>query len=423
MQSLTESMRIALDGLTSNRLRAGLTTLGIAIGVAAVIVLVSLGQAVQVYVAEQFLGIGTNLVFVIPSSMLNAGGGASAGPPDVSAFTSLSTVTDRDVAALSDPFRVPDAVAVIPEVNIFGTARYQNAEARARVRATTPDYPAVLNRRVVLGRWFDEREMLSGARVVVLGQTTVRNLFPPDVNPLGETLRIQDVPFRVIGVLDVYGGATFGDQDDVIFMPTTTAQQRLQSARTVQGAYPVSRVTIQASSDERIDILVAQITQVLREEHGISFRDEDDFNVFTQADLLQSFSAITGLLTIFLGVIAGISLLVGGIGIMNIMLVTVTERTREIGLRKAVGARQLDILSQFLVESVVLSVVGGAAGLVLAALGTALVAALLPDLKAFVSLSSVVLATTISALIGIFFGLFPARRAARLNPIDALRFE
>ncbi len=423
MQQIVESLRIALSGLAANRLRTGLTTLGIAIGVAAVIVLVSLGQAVQLFVEEQFLGIGTNLVFVVPESVISTGGAASGGPPDMSRLTTASSLTEKDVAALSDPFRVPEAAMVVPELRLTRTASYANLQTRGRIRATTPEYLAIRNRRVILGRFFDDRDMLAGARVAVLGQTTVRNLFPEDVLPIGETFRLGEVPFRVIGIMEAYGGASFGDEDDVIFIPITTAQQRLQSGRTLSGQYPVSQIFVQAASDKRIDALVAQITQTLREEHMISFRDEDDFVVLTQADLLQSFGAITALLTVFLGVIAGISLLVGGIGIMNIMLVTVTERTREIGLRKAVGARQRDILAQFLVESVMLAAVGGAAGLAVAALGTALVGALLPDLKATVSASGVLLATTISALIGIFFGLYPARRASRLNPIDALRFE
>ncbi len=420
MQSAVESVRVALSGLDSNRLRAGLTTLGIAIGVAAVIVLVSLGQAVQIFVEEQFLGIGTNLVFVVSETMFNRSG---TGPPDAARVTTWSSLTDADVHALSDIFRVPSALAVIPEVRLSRVASFEGAEARGRIRATTPEYLSVRNRTIAVGRFFDERDMLGKTRVVVLGQTTVANLFPPGVSPVGETIRIGNVPFRVIGVLDKYGGTSFGDEDDLIFMPMTTAQERLESARTVTGRYPVTQILIQAASDDRIEALVAEVTQTLREEHNIAFRDEDDFVVMTQADLLQSFSAITGLLTIFLGVIAGISLLVGGIGIMNIMLVTVTERTREIGLRKAVGAKRSDILSQFLVESTVLSVIGGTAGLVVAYLGTTLIGLALPDLEARVSLSSVALATTISATIGIFFGLYPAQRASRLNPIDALRFE
>jgi len=423
MHAMVESLRIALTGLAANRLRTALTMLGITIGVAAVVVLVSLGQAVQVFVEEQFLGIGTNLVFVVPESLVNTSGIASSGSMDMSRLTSSSSLTEKDVDALSDPFRVPDAVAVVPELRLSRTATYGDLQARGRIRATTPAYVTTLNRAVALGRFFDERDMLTGARVAVIGQTTMRNLFPPGVLPVGETIRLGDVPFRVIGIMEAYGGTTFGDEDDVIFIPLTTAQQRLQSTRAVTGDYPVSGIYVQAANDQYVNALVAQITQTLREEHQINFRDEDDFLVMTQAGLLQSFSAITGLLTIFLGVIAGISLLVGGIGIMNIMLVTVTERTWEIGLRKAVGARQRDILGQFLVESVLLSVVGGLAGLVVAVLGTALAGMLLPDLKTSVSTSGILLATTISALIGIFFGLYPARRASRLNPIEALRFE
>ncbi len=427
MRMILESISAALASLASNRLRAALTTLGIAIGVAAVVVLVSIGQAVQVFVAEQFLGIGTNLVFVLPdvlASALRGQGMSGGGPPASNRFSAtFSSLTERDVTALSDPFRVPDASLVVPVLQLSRPAVYGGVEVRGRIRGTTPEWPVLRNRRLALGRFFDDREMMNAARVAVIGQTTMENLFPPDVLPLGETIRVGGVPFRVIGILERYGGTSFGDEDDQIFVPLTTAQTRLESGRDVSGRRTVSIIQVQATSDDRIPALVEQITDVLRAEHGISFRDEDDFEVFTQSDLLESFGAITGLLTVFLGVIAGISLLVGGIGIMNIMLVTVTERTREIGLRKAVGARQSDVLTQFLIESVVLAVIGGLIGIGVAFAGTALIGGILPDLKAFVRLESILLATTISASVGVFFGLYPARRAARLNPIDALRFE
>ncbi len=420
-----EGVRIALRSLAANRLRAALTTLGIAIGVAAVILLVSLGQAVQVFVAEQFLGIGTNLIFVIPDTLASVvSGGGAGGPPASNRFSaSFSSLTERDVAALSDPFRVPDAELVVPVLTLTRPTTYGGVEIQGRIRGTTPEYLRSRNRTLALGRFFDEREMVGRARVAVIGQTTLENLFPPDVFPLGETIRINDVPFRVIGILDRYGGTSFGDEDDLIFVPLTTAQTRLQSARTVSGQRPISVIQLQAVSEAAVPDLVQQVTAVLREEHNISFRDEDDFVVLTQTDLLESFGAITTLLTLFLGVLASISLLVGGIGIMNIMLVTVTERTREIGLRKAVGARQVDILSQFLVESMALAVVGGFAGIAVAWAGALLVSALLPELRVLVRLESVLLATSISAGVGITFGLYPAQRASRLNPIDALRFE
>jgi putative ABC transport system permease protein len=252
----------------------------------------------------------------------------------------------------------------------------------------------------------------------------VDRLFP-DTYPVGQTMRIGDVNFRVIGVMSKsssVGGFT-GDDNDLVFVPITTAQTRLTGDRDLTGERPISSVLVQARDDGSVDAVASEIRQTMREERQISFRDEDTFQIFTQTDLLSSLDQITGLLTIFLGIIAGISLLVGGIGIMNIMLVTVTERTREIGLRKAVGAQKRDIVVQFLVEATAISLVGGAIGIGISLAGAVLVSSLSPDLQVTIQMSSVVLATAISVAIGIFFGIYPANRAAALNPIDALRYE
>ncbi|HEX2905797.1 MAG TPA: FtsX-like permease family protein [Phototrophicaceae bacterium] len=259
--------------------------------------------------------------------------------------------------------------------------------------------------------------------MAVLGVEMVERLLP-DVYPIGQTIRIDGITFRVEGVLNRVGGAGFGpNEDDVIIAPLTTVQTRLSGERVLSGERPLSNILVQARSAETVDAAAYQIRQTLREERGISFRDDDNFQVFTQTELLDSLGNILGLLTVFLAIIAGISLLVGGIGIMNIMLVTVTERTREIGLRKAVGAQKGDILLQFLTEATSLALVGGVIGILLATGGTLALRAALPDLSASVQLSSVLLATAISVLIGVFFGIYPANRAASLNPIDALRYE
>jgi putative ABC transport system permease protein len=421
MQAILENVRNAFTSLLSNKLRAGLTMLGISIGVAAVIVLVSLGQAVQDYIADQFLGIGANLAFVFSSTNAPQ---TQAGPPAANRTSiTFSTLTNKDVEALQDPFNVPDAKYVVPQLSLRRQTTYANAQARARVIAASEQYFIVRNRTLAAGRAFDADDVSTQARVAVIGTTTLRQLFPEGTNPVGETINVTGIPFRVIGVFTEYGGASFQDEDDIILVPITTAQTRLQNTRNLSGARAVSQILMQAQDEQSMEAMVEQTKETLRRLRNINFRDEDDFQIITQKDLLESFGQITNLLTIFLAVIAAISLLVGGIGIMNIMLVTVTERTREIGLRKAVGARGGDVLIQFLIESMLLSLLGGAAGLSVALLAITILRAVLPELDASIRIASVLLATGISAGIGVFFGLYPASRASRMNPIEALRYE
>ena len=411
-----ESMRLAFRALAANKLRAALTMLGIIIGVGAVITLMSAGEGVSIYIEEQFQGIGSNLLFVIPGSMEE-----QSGPPGTGGST--AELTSGDVEALRDPMRAPDVAAVSPEVMQMAIVATGKRDTFVQVEGVTPDFSEVRNWFPEVGVFIDQVDMNSRARVALLGRSVVEDLFPDNPYPLEQTVKINNIPFRVIGVLEEKGGSGMNDQDNTVLVPLTTAQTRLFPSRGRSGEYMVSAIMIQAVSEDRIEAASEQVAVILRERHGIDFSDEDDFSIISQADIISVFGQITGVLTTFLGAIAGISLLVGGIGIMNIMLVSVTERTREIGLRKAVGARRRDILWQFLIEAMLLSLVGGLVGIGLGALGAEIISALIDDFRAVVSFQAVALATTFSAAVGLFFGIYPARRASLLNPIDALRYE
>ena len=405
--NIQENTRLALLAIAANKLRAALTMLGILIGVGAVITLLAIGDGVTRFVADQFIGLGTNLVFVLPSDDPSRG----------------NALTMGDALALADDTAVPNTVGVAPIVFRQDNLSYQGTVYRTSVQATTPDYGPLRGYTVNRGRFIDVGDYNGRSRVVVIGPDVVTNLFPPDVDPLGADIRIRGLTFRVVGILDERGGGAFGSEDDLIILPLTTAQERLYNLRTRSGELRVDMILIQAIDSEAISDIVIDAANVLREQHRITFRDEDDFLLLTQEDFLSSFGAVTGVLTLFLGAIASISLLVGGIGIMNIMLVSVTERTREIGLRKAVGAKRRDILSQFLTEAVIISLMGGFIGIVLGTIGAYVAQLVVPELDTAVTLRSIGLAVGFSLAVGLFFGIYPAMRAARLHPIEALRFE
>ncbi|MBN1312916.1 MAG: ABC transporter permease [Anaerolineae bacterium] len=405
--NVTESFLTALDSLLANKMRSILTMLGVIIGVAAVIALMAIGNGFSAFVSSEIQALGTNLIVITTDTDVSDG---------------YQTLSMGDIDALSDPVNVPDVAEVAATVQSNKEIIYQRRNTSTTVVGATKNYFGVYNlSEVSQGSLFTQQDIDTRARVAVLGANIATKLFE-DAYPIGESIKIGGTDYRVIGVLAEKGGSMMSP-DDQIYVPLTTMQAYLTPVRTRRGEMAVTMILTEATSDKTTDAAIQQITNTLRERHDVTYAGEDDFQIISQTDLLETFSTITSALTLFLGAIAGISLLVGGIGIMNIMLVSVTERTREIGIRKAVGALQRDILIQFLIEALVLSLVGGLLGIVVGWLMTIAVAPIMEEAVPVIDIGTIAMATSFAAAVGLIFGIYPAWRAARLHPIEALRYE
>jgi putative ABC transport system permease protein len=399
----------AFESLSSNKLRSGLTILGIVIGVGAVIAMVSVGRGAQATITESINGIGTNLVFVF------RGGAEDVRNP--------KPITLQDAEAIADPFQAPSVNAVAPVIQGSGKVTFGRESTNTNIYGVTPEYGSVRNYTVSEGEFINQENMLGQASVVLLGSDVADKLFGRQDGLVGETVRIEGQPFRVIGVLKPKGGSGFSNADNQVLIPFSTAQARLIHHSI---ADQVDLLLVEAISPKSVPEASDEVAQILRTRHRTAI-GADDFTILTQQDFLSTASTITNVLTIFLGGVAAISLLVGGIGIMNIMLVSVTERTREIGLRKALGAHKSDIMIQFLTESAVLSLIGGIIGIILGySIGLAvsqIAKANNATISPSIGIDIILIATLFSTAVGLFFGLYPANRAANLEPVEALRYE
>lgn len=404
----TNLTRIALNAIRRNKIRAFLTMLGIIIGVASVITMLAIGQGSKKSIQDQVSSMGTNMLFVMPGSQ--ARGGVQMGN------ASSTSLTLNDIEAIKK--NCPSVVSVSPEVRSSGQAITGNTNSLTTIYGVDLDYLKIKKMSVKSGLMFTEKDVNSSAKVCLLGKTVVKNLFGSETfDPIGQTIRFNKIPIKIIGVLTEKGQSNFGqDQDDIIIAPFTTVQKRILAITHIQS------ILTSAVSEEKSAVAMAEMENALRVSHRIKAGMEDDFSVRSQAELIQMFSSISDVLTVLLGAIAGISLLVGGIGIMNIMYVSVTERIREIGLRMSIGGKGKDILMQFLMESVLLSVIGGVIGILLGA-GVSKLVAIITSWPIEVMPTSVVLSFVVCTAIGVFFGWYPARKAANLDPIDALRYE
>lgn len=405
--SIFNLIRIALNALQRNKLRAFLTMLGIIIGVAAVIAMVAIGEGSKQSIQSQLGNMGSNMVTIMPSSNV-AGGARLEG-------ASVQTLTINDVKALQQ--QATFLTAVTPVSTARGQAIAGALNWPTTLQGGNTDYFDIRKLTLKDGILFSETDVNAAAKVCILGQTVIDNLFPSGESPVGKVIRFNNIPLQVIGTLAPKGQSSFGqDQDDIIVAPYTTVQKRVLATTYLQNIYA------SAISEDASDTAVSQITAILRETHRLRSTDENNFNVRTMAELIKALSSTSSLLTILLTAIAGISLVIGGIGIMNIMYVSVTERTREIGLRMSIGARGIDILLQFLVEAIIISITGGLIGVALGITASKVITLTL-GWPTMVSQSSILLSFMVCALTGVFFGYYPAQKASRLDPIEALRYE
>ena len=405
--SIKNLFKIAMNALLRNKFRAFLTMLGIIIGVASVIAMLGIGQGSKLSIQQQIAGMGLNLVTVVPGSQQR--GGVQFGA------ATMQSLKETDVdAILSECTAV---LAATPEVRGNGQVVFGALNWPTSLYGENESYLQIRERSVVNGRMFTDKEISSAAKVCLVGQTVIKNLFGEGADPVGQVIRFKKIPFLIIGVLDPKGLNTFGqDQDDLLLAPYTTVQKRVQAITWVNSIYTSA---VDAGSTDQA---ATQITETLRRHHKIKASDQDDFTIRNQAELLSTFSSVSNILTVLLGAIAGISLLVGGLGIMNIMYVSVTERTREIGLRMAIGGKGRDILMQFLAESMLLSITGGVIGILVGIAASKIIGSAM-SWPVVVLPSSEVLSFAVCTIIGIFFGWYPAKKAASLDPIDALRYE